>query len=46
MKLFYNIFVDLELDLEFFVQEEQREEGFLTYNNFAQREEEDELDLE
>ena len=34
-----NIIVNLELDSEFLVQEEQREEGLLTLNNFVRREE-------
>ena len=38
-KLTGKIFVNLELDLEFLDQEEQREEGILTWNYFARREE-------
>ena len=40
----WNIFAILELDLEFLVQEEQREEGISTYNFFVRREEEEELE--
>ena len=34
----WNVLVKLELDLEFSVQEEQREEGILTLNKFVRRE--------
>ena len=34
-----NAFVKMELESEFLVQEEQREEGILTENNFVPREE-------
>ena len=41
-----NIFVKLELGLEFLVQEEQREEEILTQNNFVEEKREKELDSE
>ena len=45
----WNVFANLELDLEFLVQEEQKEDEILTYNVFVQGKEgrrEEELDFE